>query len=113
MKVYAIRQVGTNRYAVPKSHYSDRLDESESFRLYHRKGNATACIPRIALRNHIEREELEVAEFDLVPSKTLAHLQRCTDYLGYLEAAGVDNWPGMEHVSDLAREAGYYDEEDE
>lgn len=58
-------------------------------------------------------EQGEVVEVVVMPMATAKHLQRCTEYLGYLEDAGVANWSGMEHVSDLAREAGYFDEDDE
>lgn len=34
-------------------------------------------------------------------------------WLGYLDDAGVDNWPGIEHAIDSARADGYFDEDEE
>lgn len=38
-------------------------------------------------------------------AKELAALKRDSEWLGYLESAGVDNWPGYSHAHDLRREA--------
>ena len=34
-------------------------------------------------------------------------------WLGYLEDAGVDNWQGFEEAVKLAREDGFFNEEDD
>jgi hypothetical protein len=34
------------------------------------------------------------------------------EWLEYLEEAGVDNWDGYDYACDLAREQGFFDEED-
>ena len=42
-------------------------------------------------------------------------LQAAYEWLGYLEAAGVNNWEGIDYAGELARKAGFFreDEDDE
>lgn len=40
-------------------------------------------------------------------------LVRSDRWLSYLDAAGVDNWSGIETAIDIATDDGFYDEEDE
>lgn len=40
-------------------------------------------------------------------------LQKRDQWLKYLEAAGVNNWGGMETAQDMAREDGFWDDEDD
>lgn len=45
--------------------------------------------------------------------EAIRQMVRDSEWLGYLEAAGVDNWEGYEHACDMAREDGWFDEEDD
>jgi hypothetical protein len=47
-----------------------------------------------------------------VSQKEFTKLLLRSEWLGYLEAAGVDNWEGCEHAADEAREAGYFERRD-
>lgn len=40
-----------------------------------------------------------------IPLSEYRSLKRDSEWLGYLESAGVDNWPGYSHAHDLRREA--------
>lgn len=46
-------------------------------------------------------------------AEEIRNMARDSRWLSYLEAAGVDNWEGYEHAADMAREDGFFDEEDE
>ena len=39
----------------------------------------------------------------LMDAKELAALKRDSEWLGYLESAGVDNWPGIDYARELRR----------
>jgi hypothetical protein len=48
-----------------------------------------------------------------IDSKVLRILQRDSEWLSYLEAAGVDNWEGYEVAQQKASEDGWYGDEDD
>lgn len=52
------------------------------------------------MANHDDVPEAQV----LISAKELAGLRRDSEWLGYLEAAGVDNWSGIDHAHELRRE---------
>lgn len=39
-----------------------------------------------------------------ISAKELASLRRDSEWLAYLESAGVDNWSGIDHAHELRRE---------
>ena len=60
-------------------------------------------------RPHWAREQGEVFEVIVMTKREADLLQRGSEWLGYLEQAGVDNWgAGYEYAQELAREDGYY-----